>query len=408
MFGDEFLDGVDGHGLVHRAARAGVLAAAVADAAADGGEGVLPLDEFQGFPVLALGRLFEIALYGDVGGAGGLTRCRAGGVAVDAVFVAVVLVPFLRAPLGGVGQLLLGVFDFALRRAEFLTQLDRAGRTVFHAAAAGHAVRLVHFRHIGAARQVGRIEELGRAQGVADFDVAVANGENLAFAVHVRNLMHIAVVFGAAQDFHGLVVGNRPAASRLAAVVGHVAHGDAPVAVVVRATLVELLAAVAARTDRGADMAFVTFEPIGYMFDIHRLVLHRNGFFHGNDVHTDARAALRNHGRYFFQRQERHPFKEHRQLRMPVHEVGVHVRIFRRARHEERHPILPVFAAVGRARHRAVGRVFVAVVVFQHAKKGELVQQRVKRFVRFRIVLLAVPFYEQRIGAVLTHAQGFV
>ena len=38
---DEFLDLVDGNGAVNAAAGAGLLAAAVADVAADGGEGVL-------------------------------------------------------------------------------------------------------------------------------------------------------------------------------------------------------------------------------------------------------------------------------------------------------------------------------------------------------------------------------
>ena len=45
LVGDEFFDLVDGDGIVHRASRAGVLAAPVADRAADRREGVVLLDE---------------------------------------------------------------------------------------------------------------------------------------------------------------------------------------------------------------------------------------------------------------------------------------------------------------------------------------------------------------------------
>ena len=54
--GDELLDLVDGHGLVHATAGAGVLAAAIAYAAADGRQRVLALDECQGLVVAPLGR----------------------------------------------------------------------------------------------------------------------------------------------------------------------------------------------------------------------------------------------------------------------------------------------------------------------------------------------------------------
>jgi hypothetical protein len=44
------------------------------DAAADGGQGVLFLDEFEGFLIFAFGHKSHVALNGNVGGAGGLTR----------------------------------------------------------------------------------------------------------------------------------------------------------------------------------------------------------------------------------------------------------------------------------------------------------------------------------------------
>ena len=63
---DEFLDLVDGNGAVHAAAGAGLFAAAVADVAADGGEGVLFFDELERIHVAAFGSHADIALNGNV------------------------------------------------------------------------------------------------------------------------------------------------------------------------------------------------------------------------------------------------------------------------------------------------------------------------------------------------------
>ncbi len=59
LMGDEALDLVDGDGLVDAAAGAGVLAAAVADAAADGRERVFVLDERKSVGVAPLAASFR-------------------------------------------------------------------------------------------------------------------------------------------------------------------------------------------------------------------------------------------------------------------------------------------------------------------------------------------------------------
>ena len=71
LFGYEFLHGVNGYRLVYGAPGAGVLAAAVADAAADRGERIFTFYEFKCFTVFALRRFFQIALNGDMCGTGG-------------------------------------------------------------------------------------------------------------------------------------------------------------------------------------------------------------------------------------------------------------------------------------------------------------------------------------------------
>lgn len=153
--GDELLDLVDSHGGVHATASAGVLAAAVAHAAADSRQRVLALDERQGLVVATLSRELQIALNGDMRGAGRLAGCGAGFVRLDTVVVAIVRRPLGVVPLGGVGQLLariLGHVAAGLFAAELLAQLGGAGRAHLNAATAGHALVLLDLGDIGRTR----------------------------------------------------------------------------------------------------------------------------------------------------------------------------------------------------------------------------------------------------------------
>ncbi len=151
-FGEELLDRVDGDGLVDVAAGAGGFAALVADASANGREGVFPLDEGEGFIVAALVGELQVAFDGDVGRAGGFARSGAGGIGVVAGGVSVVLIPGVFAPFDGVGEdgLRIGLLASILL-AELLAEFDGAGGAGFDAAAAGDAVLGVDFGGVGAA-----------------------------------------------------------------------------------------------------------------------------------------------------------------------------------------------------------------------------------------------------------------
>ena len=91
---------------------------------------------------------------------------------------------------------------------------------------------------------------------------------------------------------------------------------------------------------------------------------------------------------------------------MFIHQVGVHVGVFRRAGHEHGHPVNPVFAVVSGAWYRSLFGVFIAIVVFQHAKVGKFVQQFVKRLVVRRVVFFGIPLVEQLIGSVFADFQA--
>ena len=159
LLGDELLYLIDGDGLIDAAAGAGILAAAVTDATADGGQGVILLNECQRIGVATLCRHLQIALHGDVGGAGGLAGSSTGIVAVDAVIIAVVLIPHMGTPLLLRGQGMTGILHLAaVLGAQLLTKLHSACGADLHALAAGHAIALLHAGHIGAAGEVGGVE----------------------------------------------------------------------------------------------------------------------------------------------------------------------------------------------------------------------------------------------------------
>ena len=335
LLGDELFHLVDGNGLIHGAPGAGILAPAVADPSADRGEGIHTLDEGEGLLVPALSRHFQVALNGNVGGAGGLAGGGAGGIAVDPVLVPVVDVPLVRAPGGVVGELVAGVLHRAGGFAQLLAQLHRAGGADLHAPAAGHAVSCIHLGNVGGAGHVGGVEQLGGPQGVAHLDITVADGEDLLFAVDVRNLVDEAQLLRLFEDGKGLFLGDVPAALLgLHHIVGHVAHGNAPVHGIVAAALPHFGPAQAAGAGRGSVLALVFVQPVGDALDGNGGLLSLNGLFHGDDVHADARPSGGHHGGDLLQGHKGHPLKESGDLRVGLDVLQVHVEELGAARDE--------------------------------------------------------------------------
>ena len=342
--GDKLLDLVDGHGLVHATTGAGVLAAAVAHTTADSRQRVLALDERQRLVIATLSRELQIALNGNVRGAGRLAGSGAGLMRLDTVVVAVVGRPLGVAPLGGIGQLLariLGHLSTGLFAAEFLAQLGGTGRTHLNAATAGHALVLLNLGDIGRARQVGRVEQLRGAQGVAHVDVAVTDGEDLVLAVDVGDLVHKAVVLGLAQDVVDLLARHIVAAVGLDHIVGHIAHGNAPIGRVVGAALSHHATARAAAAGAGGILTLVFVEPMLDMLNRHRGARGVNGLLDRNDVHADTGASGRHHRRGAGQRSLGRLLKELGIDRVLLELAHAHVEELGGTRHQHgQHPLL--------------------------------------------------------------------
>ena len=366
--GHELLDLVDGHRAVDGAARAGVLAAAVADAPAHRRQRVFAPDERERVGVAALGGKLEVALHRHVRRAGRLAGRRTRVVGLDAVGVTVARAPLLGPPLHLVGKLLLGIAGHGVRApvAELLAELHRTGRAHLHAAAAGHAALGVGVRHVGRARQVGRVEQLARAQRVAHVHVAVADGEDLVLAVDVGDLVHEAVVLGAPEDLVDLVAVDVAAAIGLDHVVGHVAHGDAPVVIVVAATLAHHLAAHAAAAGARGVLAVVLVEPVPDVLDRDGVVLVLDGALDRDDVHADARTSRRHHRRGAAERALAGLLEELGEDGVLRELPHAHVEELGRAGHEHgQHPLL--------------GAGGILPVVLEQSRVGEPVEHRLER-----------------------------
>ena len=324
LLGDELLDLVDGQRLVDSAAGAGILAILSADAAADGRERVILLDELERVGIAAVARHLDVALDGDVRRAGGLAGRRAGRPSLDAaVLVAVILVPVILAPLGVVRQLVVRILDGAFLRAELLAEAHSAGRAGLDTLAAGNALLRVALGHVSGGGQVRRVEQLAGAQCVADADSTVADTEDLVLAVDIRDLVDIAAVLGLLEDLHRLFIGDVVAMVRLAAVVGKVADADTPLAFHVAGALAADALLLAAGAHGHTDVALVLLQPVGQVLDRQRLALGRNGLLDRDNMHADAGASGRHHLGDARQRQIRHALEEVCRLREHIRLLGV-------------------------------------------------------------------------------------
>ena len=340
LLGDELLDLVDSDGIVDSAAGACILAAAVADTAADGGEGVILLDELERVKIAALCGHLDVALDCDMRGAGGLAGRRAAVIAVYHVVVAVVLIPLFGTPFGVVGQLVLGIFYGAVLCAQLLAELCSASGADLDAFAAGNALFLVDMRYVCAARHVGGVEQLGCAQGVADAGRAVADSEDLVLAVNICDLVDVAFILCALEYLHYFVIGDGLAVlAGLVAVSCAVADSNAPEIFNIAGTL----AALGLRTAAGAYAdreVIVFFQPVGKMLHADGLGAVGDRLFNGNNMHAYPGASGRHHRRDLFEWQACHCVEEVAYFGMRVDKALAHVEKFGGARDEQRQQIL--------------------------------------------------------------------
>ena len=324
-------------------------------------------------------------------------------VTIDTIFVAVVLAPHMLAPTVIVRQRLLRIAYFAtVGMTQLLSEFYRTRRAILHTPSASNALVFVHVRNVCATRHIWRIEQLAGTQRIAYIKIAVAYGKDFTFTVDIGNLVYKSVVFGTFQNIHCLFVGYVNTFARFAAIVRHIPYADTPQIAIVGTALVKQLSSVTTTAHACADMPFVTFEPVTDMFDVHRLIFHFDGFFHGYDMHAYACSSRRHHCGDVFQRQKGHALEKHGKLRMTVHKPFVHVCVLCRAGDKQRNPILAIFLIELRTGDRTFLGVLVAVVVFQHTEFAEFLQQSVEFLQRTFVVDIA-HFAHFRIRIVFAH-----
>ncbi len=200
--GDELFDLVDGQRLVDGAAGAGIFTAAVADRTADHREWIVLFDELQRFVIAPFRCHLDIPLHGKMYRAGGLAGSGTTVITVDLRVIAIVVIPFLRAPRHIIRQFRLRIgHRTAILTAELLSQFRRTHRADLHALAAGHTFVFVHMGTVCGSGHVRRIEKLGRTDRITDTRCTVADRDDFIFPVNIGNLMDVPMAFGSFQNF---------------------------------------------------------------------------------------------------------------------------------------------------------------------------------------------------------------
>ena len=128
-------------------------------------------------------------------------------------------------------------------------------------------------------------------------------------------------------------------------VVGHIAHGDAPIGRVVGAALPHHATARAAAAGAGGILTLVFVEPVLDMLNRHRGARGVNGLLDRNDVHADTGASGRHHRRGLGQRALGCLFKELGVDRVLLELAHAHVEELGRTRHQ--HGQDPLLGALG-------------------------------------------------------------
>ncbi len=292
LIGNKLLYLVYCHGAVYPAAGALILTSAVAYSAAYRGERVFLLDKLKRIRISALRRKLDIALNGDMRGAGGLAGgcARLGDVASLASEPGI---PSVGSPVEVIRQLLHGILNGAVLRTELLTHLDRVVGAGIGAHSACNALFLVDLRDIVALRCRRRVVILRHAERKAALGLAVAYRERLPL-LDGGDLMHAADILGAFNKLVGLFLSELFSSAEIDEHIGGMSHEQTKALVQIARALTHELSHAAALTRQSAEMVGVLFYVHADLLVVYLLSVLGNGALNGDNAH-DARTHGRVH-----------------------------------------------------------------------------------------------------------------
>ena len=262
------------------------------------------------------------------------------------------------------------VFNFrTVFFTELLAKFYSAGWTSFNTAATSYTVFLIYFSYVSRARQVWSIEQERCTECVTNVHVTVTDSENLVFTVDVCNLVNKSVFFCSLENVHCFFTSD--VLSALVCfydIICHITNSDTPSVFYVSTTFIISFAAAAARTWRFCIFAFVFVEPVRNFFYTNSFVVHFDGFFYRNNMHTNSGSSWRYNFCNLFKRKSSHMFEEVSKFWIFVDQILIHIGELARTRYEHWKNILFFML-----------RIFV--VPFNQTSPRHVVQHFLKLFV---------------------------
>ena len=189
----------------------------------------------------------------------------------------------------------------------------------------------------------------------------------------------------------------------LTAVVRKVAHADAPAEIC--HALSDDLTGSTTGAAAYANVAFVFFQPVGQMLNVHGLIFHGDRFLYRDDMHTDARASGRYHLGNAGQGNKGHTLKERGHIRMILQTRITSVRQFFHVEqlcgtgyeHGQNISSFRLFPGT------AIVVVMITVIILQKSDIAHLIQQLLEFFFALSGYLVQMTQLGEGVGYALFH-----
>ncbi len=350
MHSDELLHFVDCDCFVDGTTGTSIFTTTVTDMSANCRKRIVLLNQSKCLGISAFCCHLQVTLNCNVCRTCSLTRSSTGTISLDTVVVSVIPIPVsLRPLMSSIGRkFMLRILNLStILLAELLAKLNSTCRAELYATSASNTLVLIHFCHICRTGKVRGVEEEGGTKCVTYVNVTVTDSEDLVLTIDIGDLMNETILFCSLEDIKSLFSGDIfTTLVGLNDIISHVAYCDTPTIFNITATFIIGLTGTTAGARALCIFSIILIQPVRYLLNTDRLVVHLNCMLNGDNVHTDTSSSGRNDLGNLLQRKTSHMLEEVTQFRMLIDQILVHVRKLTGSGNEHRKNILLLMSIV--------------------------------------------------------------